>query len=648
MIKAGLEGRPEDPIIPPYKYKYPNLGVLNNYNGNFSENFWDKWITNPYTNEVNSWINWYALEWHIKATGYQDFRKIAKTRSILLEGASLGCDLQTARMPTWGKNSHTVAKNGRKFADTLQDWCAMGIVAGPIRMGEMPFNEFKVSPMSVAPKPKGKIRPCMDLSFPHDIPADDPNPNSVNAGIQKDLLVSKMSSTLDVCLKIWRNGCETEMAKADWNNAYKHISVRPEDRCLQTFQFSNRLFIETQLTFGSSSSPDRFDCVSDIPLEVSLMNTGIWRDKVAKVLDDTVVIDRKGSDIVGKFYNNFRSLCKNVDISLAGEEDPDKAFGPSSTGIVLGIFYDLPKLTWAIPKEKAERLLIILWDAQISGKISFGTLATLIGKLNHYNQMCRFGKWERSFILNIMDQNKPPYESTPLGIIAQEQVNWWIRSINIARIGSQIPDPRSFTPRIYLRLYPDAAGGNNSNKNAGAGSCFLTSSNQPWTYINWPTIVLKNQPNSRGVRFAHKLSTLEAFAALVGFCSEPDLVRNKVVVIFTDNIGFCYSYENGHSSCLYLHSLTKALSYMASALNSTIYVEKVTRRSDMGSVTADELSKGNIETALGLLPDPMQMPSRVPKTLHHWIQDPFPTRKLGENIADELSQFTEILDWGQF
>ena len=68
----------------------------------------------------------------------------------------------------------------------------------------------------------------------------------------------------------------------------------------------------------------------------------------------------------------------------------------------------------------------------------------------------------------------------------------------------------------------------------------------------------------------------------------------------------------------------------------------------MGSVTADELSKGNIETALGLLPDPMQMPSRVPKTLHHWIQDPFPTRKLGENIADELSQFTEILDWGQF
>ena len=127
-------------------------------------------------------------------------------------------------------------------------------------------------------------------------------------------------------------------------------------------------------------------------------------------------------------------------------------------------------------------------------------------------------------------------------------------------------------------------GGGQGLKPAGAGSFFLTSSQQPWIFLNWPAHIAFNGTNDDGVNFTRKMSTLEAFAAFLGFVSDPDLVRGKKVVIFTDNAGFFFAFLNGHSRCSFLHSLCKGLQYVAIALNTTLHVEKVKRRSDLGSI----------------------------------------------------------------
>ena len=220
-----------------------------------------------------------------------------------------------------------------------------------------------------------------------------------------------------------------------------------------------RYFLETQLTFGSSSSPDRFDVTSNLPLEIALKKSNIWKESSVKVLDDMVGFGHKNSTTLFIFYENYRNVCSNTGIRLADTSDPDKAFGPSSKGIVLGILYDLEKLEWSIPIDKADRLLILLWEAVNNSSLSFGTLSTIVGKLNHYKEMAKFGKWERSFLLALSDTERPPFETVHLNDLAKDQLRWWFCSIVIAKSGSLIPDPRSFTPRVFLSLFPDASGG---------------------------------------------------------------------------------------------------------------------------------------------------------------------------------------------
>ena len=130
----------------------------------------------------------------------------------------------------------------------------------------------------------------------------------------------------------------------------------------------------------------------------------------------------------------------------------------------------------------------------------------------------------------------PPFEVINLDDTTISQMRWWTKAIVIAKEGSKIPNPYTYTPRIFLEMFPDASGGLNGPL-AGAGSCFLTSSCQPWVYLNWPPMIRFNTPNSYQVTFAHKMSTLEAFAALMGLVSEPDLIRNKSSII----IGSCSS-----------------------------------------------------------------------------------------------------------
>ena len=62
------------------------------------------------------------------------------------------------------------------------------------------------------------------------------------------------------------------------------------------------MFYESQMTFGARSSPDWCNVPRSIPLEMALMETKMWKDCTAKVLDDVVVFGYKGS---GKSKNVF-------------------------------------------------------------------------------------------------------------------------------------------------------------------------------------------------------------------------------------------------------------------------------------------------------------------------------------------------------
>ena len=647
MYVCGAKGRVEEPPTPPYPYKYKQLPIMKSYHGILDDKYWSLWEKNPYSPKPNNWIRWSDLKREAEAVEYGQVHKLIKAEKILLEGAELGCK-GNGRLPSKVENSPTVPINGSKVADTLMDWVTSKIVHGPFTKEELPFPEVKISPLGVQPKPGGKIRLVLDLSAPHGVDKNSTLPNSVNMGIDSEELSTNMSSLKQVCERIWKFGYPAEFCKSDYNSAYKHVAVKHEDRHLQVFEFCGRYFIESQLTFGSKSSPDRFDLISDIPLEIALIKSDMWRDDAIKQLDDACGFGTKGTGAVQRFYDNYRMVCGNIGVSLASESDPEKAFGPSTKGVILGVEFNLEDMTWRMSSKKADRLLALLWKVVDEGMASLKTVQSLCGKLNHYAVLTKFGKWERSWILGLLiEGGSNPSKMLIISGLVKQQLEWWIRAVELAKIGTKIPDPRTFTPRVYVEMFPDAAGGLGPVE-SGLGSWFPTGNSHPWIQVPWPELIQTNGRNSLGTNFARKLTTLEGAAALMGLVSEPDLIRNKNVVIFTDNAGLTFAYEKGHSKCPYANTIAKAINYMGKALNATVWVQKTPRRSNLGEIVADELSKGNLEVAMSKMGDPAGEQSFKSKVLLKWLEDPYPSRTLGEQIADEIAIFTPILDWGQF
>ena len=168
MFVCGAFSKVEEPPIPPYPYKHKHLPIMGDYKGKMTESYWKLWKCNPYSSKPNNWISWNKLKEQADLVGYGNKDKLRKVEKILTEGAELGCK-GTGRLPSRMANSLTVAAAGSKVADTLQDWIMAGIMNGPFKEEELPFPEVKISPLSVRPKPGGKIRLIVDLSAPHGV-----------------------------------------------------------------------------------------------------------------------------------------------------------------------------------------------------------------------------------------------------------------------------------------------------------------------------------------------------------------------------------------------------------------------------------------------------------------------------------------------
>ena len=114
------------------------------------------------------------------------------------------------------------------------------------------------------------------MSAPHAEPGEVPQPGvgtSVNSGIDISDFPCKMSSIEEIAriledlgspavfTKIDRSGEDICNVATLWLlvDAYKHCTIRREDRCLQVVKFGDRFIIEERITFGCSSSPGIFE-----------------------------------------------------------------------------------------------------------------------------------------------------------------------------------------------------------------------------------------------------------------------------------------------------------------------------------------------------------------------------------------------------
>ena len=639
-----------EPLPEPSSFKKVNLEIpaLKDYSAAvFPESYWDCWPT-VVVNTNLPWLNAEEIEkiYHeTKCVGRKEFEQLL---SDVQNGADIGCR-GSGRIPTNSPNNKSAFTYGERLMDALASWCKAGIASGPFSKEEIDKffpNGYTTNAMQVAVKPDGKARPVVDMSAPHLRPGEVVPAGmgtSVNSGIDVKDFPSKMSSLEAISAILSEIGCPAQFCKIDWAEAYKHVEVREQDRCLQVLSIGGKYFVEERITFGSTSSPGIFERPSWFLLRASCCKAKADQRFITKQIDDAMVFSALGDGICQAVYDNYRVLADRMGARLAPETKPDKAFPPQTKGIALGVELDLENWTWRLPNAKLVVIRHSLEILRTAGSVEMSMIRTLVGRLNHYSSLVPGGKVERSFITNLQTVgDRDGLQEVLVTAEAKDAARWWLAALPAAAESARIQDlrPRSVLVNDFS-LYMDAAGGSANSKNGAGGLVWETGT---WFYFPWPTWLNRNEVNSLGVRFGAKLSFLEAVAGLMCLLVNPRLFKGRRVMLRTDNSGFVGAWRTKSGRDPYLHSVIHALAFVEKGLDMELHVVKTRRCSDDGEILADQLSKGQIAKAKRS--GRLRRQVNTLKALKVWMADPAPTRYLGKNILAEIEDdHCQVLWW---
>ena len=634
------------PGLKSFHPKCSNLDVLDDYRAgvDLGDVYWSKWRKNPYSNVCGSMVDHTALLEIASSLGHPDMRRVKYIAEMLMNGAVLGVE-QEGRWPSRGLNKQSAYQYGDRVADSLQTGLDEGFLCGPFTEAEARSlwpEGFKVAPIQVRLKPNGSARIIMDLSYPHKQELGCGEPCSVNEGLKHYVGFETPVMTTDVKLRraMYWAGFPFVMAKTDWCVAYKHVSVHRSDHCLQLVEFGGRYFLERCLTFGCSNSPIFFNMVAKLLIELAGLESGFDKKKNCQQLDDNCVVDALGSPSIFKYLESYRRIAERMNVRLASEDDPSKAFAPCSSGELLGIIYDGSKGLWKMPYDKGCRLLCVIGETLRTGHITNGGALSLAGRINHYSALVG-GKSNRCLILHLGRNDLDPELDIVIGKETKLCLVWWLLNLRaLQKAGSRIPHPDEFLVNSALVLHSDAAGGDSHKALQGWG--LVNQASGEWARGSWPMFILKNK-YVRGQRWGRRLSLLEGFAAVLMVpLWAKDIQRARGAALMCDNIGFMYAHRSGSSTNEYIWTLIKCLADLSEGLGVTIKVFHTSRRTSVGDQLADDLSKGVVDSAATLLPDSVNVSDKVSKVLLHWISDPYIKMELGRSVLLEIQRSCEV------
>ena len=633
-MKATLDsGRPE---LKPKKVFTPKhtLPELHSYAGKANKDFWEAFPSN-HKWPGRSLIDADALEALGASLGLLDERFHTVLNDIRY-GASLGCRGEP-RLPTRSKNSPSALEFGPQVSDAIADWIIKGFAHGPVRPQDLP-KSAKVSGMMCRLKPNGSVRIIQNLSSP--------KLRSVNDGINKLEFPAKMSSTRQFVLVLNRSGRGSLLVKIDWSDAYKHISVCEGDLNLQWFQWLGMYFCELDLIFGGVSSVGIFDRAAKVVNSVVLKLAGMPAELVCQHLDDTCAAAPAGSGLAEKFDKTFQSVARQIGVQLAPRDDPEKSFGPSTEGVVLGVRYNTVDWTWAIPADRLAVIVNLLLDAMDMDFVPSAAMETLVGKIVHVKPLVPGGKFHISelqlavgYIRREELQQKKIGVSAPIFVemteLLKAQLMYWRVLLPTCSGRVPIPDLSSGIVPWAVDFYTDAAGGTMDPSKRGHGMGALGPS--WWAYVAWPRSVNCRKRKRGGVWLGNKLSLLELLGPLLVISAGYRVCGGKDVRIWVDNIGSVVIFEKGYTPwCAYCTCVARAINVIASRIACRVTISKITRCSTREAEGADALSKADFRRFLACWEGPLPDGARPPMALLRWLDCADPLAPLGEDILREL------------
>ena len=293
-------------------------------------------------------------------------------------------------------------------------------------------------------------------------------------------------------------------------------------------------------------------------------------------------------------------------LPLAAEcPEREKSFGIGTSGTVLGIEFDSVEMMWKLPKSKVAGIIGIIEAFLGARTCCLKEVQKLHGKLSDFAQMCEFMKgyrYQLSKLLGSFENCESSRRLIPQFLV--DDLHIWKKCVLAARKGLPIGFPPLNPPVSAVKFISDAAGaayrwtgGVCENLtiagDRGVASIGFDGENLFFAGgMRWGDALMNILRDSRGRLWGSKSGALECIGLLIPFLTRPDLVRNRYVILYVDNISLIYAWEkkyckNDEETSI----LIRCLHVLEAFLEAKVFVEHVKRMSNDKAVLVDRLSR---------------------------------------------------------
>ena len=278
--------------------------------------------------------------WTKLTVSYPDPEVVEAILGICRFGARIGYEHHRTSITIY-PNLTSVLDNSATVTREMQKEVAMNRLECYEGYSTLP-QHFTSSPLGLTDKSDGSKRRIHHLSFP----ANDSL--SINSGIPEQYGTIVYSRISEAISSIQRFGRGSILVKRDFENAFRHIPISPEDSPLLGLEWQGRYYSEHFLPFGLRTAPYLFNLFAEVfhwIVAHDLQSRGIPGEIVHYLHDFLAILPPHGNpDAYGK---RFAELCGTVGLSIKeskSEEGTTVDFG--------GVEIDTGKMVIRLPAKK--------------------------------------------------------------------------------------------------------------------------------------------------------------------------------------------------------------------------------------------------------------------------------------------------------
>ena len=241
---------------------------------------------------------------------------------------------------------------------------------------------YTASPLGLTDKADGSKRRIHHLSYP-------PGSSiSINGGIPESYGMIQYSGIEEAIRAVqdWGKGCI--LAKRDFESAFRHIPISPDDSPLLGFQWKNRYYFERFLPFGLRTAPYLFNLFAEVFHWI--LDSELQRQNLAACtihyLDDFLMVLPPHAN-PKEYTGIFSYLCSEVGLTIKTSKNEE-----GNVVSFAGIEFDTKDMVIRLPTKKLLKARALVNDARKQKSLSLREIQKITGYLNFVSTVTPLGR----------------------------------------------------------------------------------------------------------------------------------------------------------------------------------------------------------------------------------------------------------------